>query len=304
MNSVNKSLTELNNAVLDLQTADFNSFERPLVRISYLLNSEPLEEYAQALKQDVDLEKFLEGGYRAGSMVGAGKLNWPEDRTAQLGLEIAIIEKGASDPRWLTDFAAEYFYGNSTKIMASIRSFISALVIPLNRDFKEFVKSKETEIPKREEVKSSTTSQKIFIVHGHDEAPRETMARFIAKLGFEPIILNEQANRGQTVPEKLSAYADVGFAVVLLTPDDLGRSVIDGTDQPRARQNVILELGYFIGKLGREKVCAFMKNKVEIPSDYLNVVYQPFDPGGAWKLTLTRELKAAGYEVDWNVVMG
>ncbi|WP_334025267.1 nucleotide-binding protein [Burkholderia gladioli] len=145
-------------------------------------------------------------------------------------------------------------------------------------------------------------SRRVFVVHGHDGEARETVARFLAKLGFEPIILHEQANQGRTIIEKFEAHGDVGFAVVLLTPDDEGRAK-GGELQSRARQNVVLELGYFIGKLGRSKVCALKRGELELPSDYLGVVWERMDDGGGWRQALGRELQAAGHAIDWNVVM-
>lgn len=146
---------------------------------------------------------------------------------------------------------------------------------------------------------SSPLKRKIFIVHGHDEGVREAVARFLEKLEFEVIILHEQANRGRTVMEKIEAHGDVGFAVVLLTPDDEGRK-IDGTLQFRARQNVMLELGYFIGRLGRSNVCALTRGSVELPSDFAGIVYQPMEDG--WRAAVARELADAGFEIDWEKV--
>jgi hypothetical protein len=105
----------------------------------------------------------------------------------------------------------------------------------------------------------------VFIVHGHNEGARESVARFLERLGIHPIILHEMASGGLTVIEKLERHSDVDFAVVLLTPDDVG-SVATSKDalQPRARQNVVLELGYFVGKLGRSRVCALHKGAVEL----------------------------------------
>ena len=142
---------------------------------------------------------------------------------------------------------------------------------------------------------------KIFVVHGHDEA-REAVARFIQALGFQPIILHEKANEGRTVIEKVEAHGDVGFAVVLLTPDDEGCEK-GGRPRPRARQNVVLELGYFIGRLVRKRVCALKRGELEIPSDFGGVVYEAFDTSGGWKQKLGREPEAVGYEIDWNTVM-
>lgn len=139
----------------------------------------------------------------------------------------------------------------------------------------------------------------IFLVHGHDEAAKVTVARFLEKLNVNPIILHEQADKGRTIIQKLEDHSKVRFAVVLLTPDDEGRG--RGSDlKPRARQNVILELGYFIGSLGRERVCALKVDGVEEPSDLQGLLYVPFDSAGSWRLTLGRELKVAGIEVDMN----
>ncbi|MFW0755900.1 TIR domain-containing protein [Pseudomonas sp. H11T01] len=144
-------------------------------------------------------------------------------------------------------------------------------------------------------------SRRVFVVHGHDEGARETVARFLMQLGFEPIILHEQANQGRTVMEKVEAHGQVGFAVVLLTPDDEGCAK-GGTPEPRARQNVLLELGYFLGRLGRDKVCALKRGTLEIPSDFAGVVWESME-GSSWKQALGRELEAAGHEIDWNKVM-
>jgi|ERR1039457_6281543 predicted nucleotide-binding protein len=146
-------------------------------------------------------------------------------------------------------------------------------------------------------------SRKVFIVHGHDDGAREAVARFLERLGLQPVILHEQANRGKTVIEKFEMHRDVGFAVVLMTPDDEGCEK-GGTPRPRARQNVVLELGYFVGVLGRDRVCALRRGDVEIPSDFTGVVYVHFDDGGGWRQALAKELEAAGYEIDWNKIMG
>jgi predicted nucleotide-binding protein len=150
---------------------------------------------------------------------------------------------------------------------------------------------------------STPLSSKIFIFHGHDDAARQSVARFIESMGFEAIILSEQASQGRTIIEKIEAHRDVGFAVVLLTPDDVGGKDSDSLRQ-RARQNVLLELGYFIGVLGRERVCTLAKGDLEIPTDFAGVVWEALDDDEGWKTGLARELKAAGYLVDWNKVMG
>ena len=144
-------------------------------------------------------------------------------------------------------------------------------------------------------------TRRVFVVHGRDEAAKEAVARFLTKLQLEPIILHEQPNQGRTIIEKLEGSADVDFAVILLTPDDVGH-LADGSDdpKPRARQNVIYELGYFIGRLGRSRVCALHKGGVEILSDYEGVVYVSMDDPQGWQLHLAREIKSAGIDVDLN----
>lgn len=148
----------------------------------------------------------------------------------------------------------------------------------------------------------SFAGHRIFLVHGHDALALQETARFLEKLEQDVIILREQPNRGLTLIEKFEDYADVGFAIVLLTPDDRGGPVTVPYDEqkPRARQNVLFELGYFIGRLGRNRVCALYRPGVEIPSDYSGVLYREFDEKGAWRLELARELKAAGLPVDMN----
>lgn len=146
------------------------------------------------------------------------------------------------------------------------------------------------------------TKSSVFIVHGHDDTAKTKAALLIQRLGLTPIILNDQVNQGQTIIEKFEQHAgEVGFAVVLITPDDQGGSSRPGSVlQPRARQNVILEMGYFVGRLGRSKVCPLYTPKVELPSDLLGVGYISMDPHDAWQMKLAREMKAAGLPVDLN----
>ncbi len=145
-----------------------------------------------------------------------------------------------------------------------------------------------------------TTYPRVFLVHGHEEIALEKTARFLERLGLETIVLNEQPNRGATLIEKFVLHSQVDFAVVLLTADDRGGPKLLEFDQQklRARQNVIFELGYFIGALGRGRVCALYEDGVEFPSDFTGIAYIPWDRAGAWKLELAQELQAAGFALD------
>jgi hypothetical protein len=143
--------------------------------------------------------------------------------------------------------------------------------------------------------------RRVFVVHGHDEAARLAVASFLKAIDFEVIILHEQTNKGRTVIEKFEAHSDVGFSVIILTPDDVGGKDHTGL-QARARQNVILEWGYFIGRLKRARVFALRKGDVELPSDIVGIVWEVFDEHGAWKQKLAKELNDADYEIDWQKV--
>lgn len=148
------------------------------------------------------------------------------------------------------------------------------------------------------------TSRRVFIVHGHDDGLKETVARCLHQLNLEPVILHEQPNRGRTIIEKFEAYSDVAYAVVLFTPDDIGHAVGRPDEaKHRARQNVVLELGYFMAALGRDKVCVLYKSGVDVPSDYSGVLYEEVDTKGAWRFRLAQEIKHAGIEVDFSKIM-
>lgn len=159
--------------------------------------------------------------------------------------------------------------------------------------------------PEASKPVSADVARRVFLVHGRDEAVLQSTARFIAQLGLAPIILHEQPNQGRTIIEKFTDHSEVGFAVVLLTPDDKGglKDAPPESLQPRARQNVILELGFFLGRLGRARVCALYAAGVEIPSDYSGVLFVSLDPAGQWKFEIAKELKAAGLPVDLNKVI-
>ena len=145
-----------------------------------------------------------------------------------------------------------------------------------------------------------TSGNDVFIVHGHDEEAKYAVARFIKGLGLKAIILDEQVNKGQTIIEKFEREANnARFAIVLLTPDDVGAPKDDKDKlQLRARQNVILELGYFLHKLGRERVCVLCKEGVERPSDIHGIVYVPMDSADEWKPKLRQEMEHAGLPIQ------
>jgi predicted nucleotide-binding protein len=238
----------------------------------------------------------------------------------------------------LTDFTKENF-GDFERHMHFLKLFLR------KRDF-EWIRSnfdniKEVDFPnikskiyslvETEKLPRKTTaplSKNIFIVHGRDHKPMKELKTMLKEFGLKPIILHEQPSGSRTIVEKLEKYSDVGYAFVILTPDDRGcsKSVIRKTSEEvshsyaqnqdlnkavrsllaermkalehRSRQNVILEFGYFIGKLGRDRVCCLYKGDVELPSDMHGIVYIPFKESvNEVKEKIIKELKAAGYEM-------
>jgi predicted nucleotide-binding protein len=162
-----------------------------------------------------------------------------------------------------------------------------------------------TDFIEPDSLRVSPVSKRIFIVHGHNLGLKDTVARFLDNLGLEPVVLHEQPNSGRTIIEKFLDFADVQFAVVLLTGDDEGKQKSKPDPlTPRPRQNVILELGFFLGRLGRPRVCAIYESGVTIPSDYDGVLFLPLDSNNGWKIALVKELKAAGIQVDANRIFG
>lgn len=150
-----------------------------------------------------------------------------------------------------------------------------------------------------EEKVNSTRKKKVFIVHGHNDALKQEVARIIEKQGIEAIILSEQANQGKTIIEKIEENADVDAAICLFTGDDYGRAKGIETEKSklRARQNVVFEAGYFMGKLGRKNVIIVADKNLELPSDMQGVVYTD---AGNWKTEVLQELDKIGYAIDFN----
>lgn len=156
----------------------------------------------------------------------------------------------------------------------------------------------ETALSKREkETCVNSNSSKVFIVHGHDGELKHAIARLVEKQNLVAVILSEQANNGKTIIEKFEENSDVSGAICLFTADDLGREKASTNDQLRARQNVVFETGYFMGKLGRGRVVVIAEKGVELPSDMQGIVYSDKNN---WEIDVLKELNAMGYPIDFN----
>jgi predicted nucleotide-binding protein len=240
-------------------------------------------------------------------MVGSAALAWPNDGRQDLGIVIILIDRFADGSQDPTSFSFDFYYHRSNSVAGSLQKMVGQMIVTFGRDYIDYVNAttaadEAVSVP----AKIASNLTKVFIVHGHDGEARLSVARFIEKLGFEAVILHERPNKGRTIITKFrEEAAGVGFAVVLMTPDDVGGKALahtTGPVLPRARQNVVFELGFFIGALGSERVAAMVKGEIERPSDFDGVVYISLDDG-SWKADLARELEAAGYHVDWNKAM-
>jgi predicted nucleotide-binding protein len=148
---------------------------------------------------------------------------------------------------------------------------------------------------------TQTNANLVFIVHGHKDMLKYELAHSLQNAGLAVTILHEQPNKGRTILEKFADHAaEAGFAVILLTADDFGRAKDATDDKLRARQNVVFELGFFCGLLGRRHVCAVYETGVELPSDLHGFAYVEYDKSGLWKHAVAKEISAAGIPVDFS----
>jgi predicted nucleotide-binding protein len=181
--------------------------------------------------------------------------------------------------------------------LATAEGFLQSRINELIEDLQEH--QAEQQFVSKAEVAKDT--RKVFVVHGHDHGSKESVARYLSRLGLEPVILHEQADQGRTIIEKFEHHAEVSCAVVILSPDDIASSKSNPAHQEeRARQNVIFEMGFFVGRLGRKHTFALVQKGVTRPSDIDGVLYIHMDDDVTWRMRLVGELKASGMNVDAN----
>ena len=272
-----------------------------------------IERLQKALDAILEL-KNLSSGY---SLLEGSWYDSPEFKEWRRNTQIAIKKTFGNE----SDQVREFNNTGSSPIRLSTRRMpVTAIVEQIKNKYLNYLASQaavlksminEIEEYWPEENQTAATSEvrkngqistnEIFIVHGRDEGAKNAVARFIERLDLVPVILSEIPGDGRTIIEKFEEHAQVGFAVVLLTPDDVG-ALQDGKNnrKPQARQNVIFELGFFIGRLDRRRVRALVRGEVEIPSDYAGIEYIPLDDSDGWKLRLIQELKSVGFKVDAN----
>lgn len=225
----------------------------------------------------------------------------PEEEIVEIIVTL-IISKFIEYKKEKTDFSDILQSMKIAKFKEKNIKIVSDTIEKHNK--KDFPKEENKQIKQKIKIsKDEINTNEIFIVHGHNEEMKQTVARVLERLKLRPIILNEQSNEGLTIIEKLEKYSNVPFAIILLTYDDFGNSKSSINRNKRARQNVILELGYFIAKLGRQNVFPLYEDEVELPSDISGILYTKIDKSEKWKTSLVKELKTAGFKVNANDIL-
>ncbi|RYV02079.1 hypothetical protein SOPP22_10925 [Shewanella sp. OPT22] len=262
------------------------------------------------LKQSIHFDSqnnfhhYVEGLY--GKEEGSEKQDWFDWKTRAINVILSVMSEdspsyiSASSYNKPRDYGTTYQYAVQTK---------EDLEIALNNTKNALLEDKYGELKQEKSIsRDPTLSNKVFIVHGHDETLKTDVERFIHEIGLEPVVLHRQVDNGNTVIEKFEENSsDIGYAFILLTPDELAYTV-DQKDLPdedrktelRARPNVIFEFGYFVGKLTRKRVCCLLKGGVSMPSDLAGVVYKNVDNGvESVGLAVMKQLRTAGYKINF-----
>lgn len=265
------------------------------------------------LSKNIALEKLERAVLQVSEIKNKGRKS-PDFKKWKRDTEIVISYVFGETSRHLSDFNKISYslggFSSSTPDSKFEEAFqrglenAKAIVRSMIQEVQEYWDEEEKIEPVKEiplETNSTNMGKDIFIIHGHDEGLKDTVARFLSRIGLNPIILHEQANEGRTIIEKFEANSTTSYAIGIFTPDDLG-GIVKSPEKllPRARQNVVFEFGFFIGKVGRRNVTALYKEGVELPSDYSGVIYIPIDESGNWKFLLVKELKSVGFDIDAN----
>lgn len=226
----------------------------------------------------------------------------PEFQTWHLNVRRFLANRYGKDSIEYNEFEKIHFqmtlYTPSTPTSSFVEKCKKGLLVAKGM-LKTYLQEMEQEaIVKKDEVVFKDKS-KVFIVHGHDGELKSEVARLIEKQGLSAIILSEKTNAGKTIIEKFEKHSDVGAAVLLFTADDVGKAKNGSELASRARQNVVLEAGYFMAKLGRENTIIIYEDGVELPSDIMGMVYTN---KSNWKVDLLKELRNIGYNIDFNLL--
>lgn len=217
-------------------------------------------------------------------------------------MDQALATDSSSEVLYCLDSICAWYKDNITQINSNEWVFNKsehAKAKAMLESFNEQLQNYDFSSIKQKAKKQATKGNKVFIVHGHDDEAKITVARTLEQLGLEAIILHERPDEGNTIIEKLESFtANAAYAIILYTECDIGRTKgkEESANKFRARQNVVFEHGLFVGCLGRKNVCALVKGDVEKPSDLDGIVYVPMDVAGAWKMQLCSK-------PDWTLML-
>lgn len=214
--------------------------------------------------------------------------------------EAEVLAKTIFSDKVNNPFSGEYTIYEST--LDGIKYVIGLIKGKNDSEILMSRNSNPSSVPLTIDNLTSFDNKSVFIVHGHDEAAKQLVARTLMQFQLNPIVLSEQNIGAKTIVEKIEHFCRVGFAIAIFTEDDEGPIRFDGNREMRARQNVLLETGYFHAALGRESLFILKKGNVAIPSDYDGLIYHELDNGGGWKISLSKELNNVGIKVDLNKI--
>jgi predicted nucleotide-binding protein len=202
-----------------------------------------------------------------------------------------VAEKGSEG----YDLVWRYFPERNSTINDRIQNVNDQLLQYLTESLKDIIGAN----PEQEDQIKRVSGNTVFIIHGHDGYLKTQVQLLLQRAGVNSIVLHEQPDMGRNIIEKLIEETDkANYAIALLSPDE---ELKDGSK--RARQNVILEIGYFLGKLDKSRVKLVKKGDTEIPSDLSGILYENYDEAGSWKIKLCKDLQAAGIFVDLEAVI-
>lgn len=230
-----------------------------------------------------------------------------QDLLVRGGFDLAVLDLHMENDEDENDDSglrlARAFRESVPIIMFSAKATTELAIQALQREGRSspavaFVRKKEDGVAGLLKAVRQAIVPKVFVSHGHDDNATAAVQKFIEDGGARAIVLKEQLNPGQAILSAFKEHANVQFAIILVTPDDVGAK--NGMPlRPRARQNVIFELGFFLAKLGEDKVVALYKDDgepIEWPSNYEGVLYRRME--GEWKIQLAKDLKKAGIALD------
>jgi predicted nucleotide-binding protein len=271
-----------------------------------------MSEITQPLKENknVDVKKWYDDIFKTGgSFVGSKRYVLPSDPYQEASILYQFVLCIHSGKLSFDNFTIGVY--GTTRYDDAVYEFVNDIFTKLFRYLSRSLDTLEADYvskirttPVVAKTEETRMPNQVFLVHGHDKEMLTSVELLIRQVGLEPIILSDERNEGLTIIEKFEKHSNVRHAIILLSPDDKGCKAEEFPDGAifRARQNVILEMGFFTGRLGRKGVTVLHKqaDNFEMPSDYHGVSFVPFDKGNTWKYKLTKELEGAGFKVDYS----